>query len=169
MTQQISQRRPKQRKLRIDPHAFLTMIGVLWLILAAAIVISEFRTPASVTITWNTETELGTAGFHILRSESPDGVFEQITPTLISGLGNEFSGAAYEYVDDKVDPGKDYFYKLQEIEVSGNVPEPYYIGPGTSPRFEWWAIVLALISLLTGTALIATGLRGILIKNKRKR
>lgn len=166
MNQQISRQRAQPRKMRIDPHAFLTMIGALWLILAAAIVISEARTPASVTITWNTETELGTAGFHILRSEAPDGQYEQITPTLISGLGNEVTGAAYEYLDDNVQAGIDYFYKLQEVEISGNTPEPYYIGPGASPRFEWWAIVLALISLLAGLALIITGLRGILKRRK---
>ena len=52
---------------------WLIIMGVLWLVLAAAFLVYQLSVPPTVTLEWTTATEINTAGFYIYRSESPDG------------------------------------------------------------------------------------------------
>jgi hypothetical protein len=78
-------------------------------------------TPEAV-ITWTTETETNTAGFHVYRSETQEGDFDQrVTTELIRSKSPDgFTGAEYEFRDPSVEQGKTYFYQLEELETSGN-------------------------------------------------
>lgn len=73
----------------------------------------------SVTLVWATATEIDTAGFNILRSESQDGTFEKINDVLIPGEGGPTQGAQYSYVDDGLQSGVTYWYQLQDVDVTG--------------------------------------------------
>ena len=74
-----------------------------------------------ITLNWKTATEDKNAGFNILRSNSIDGVFEKINSFLIPGNGDTATGSTYSYVDESAEPGKLYFYKLEDIDlVSGS-------------------------------------------------
>lgn len=140
-------------------QALLAFIGVLWLLLGAYILYAQFSRPATIQIEWQTETEFDTAGFNIYRSATPDGEFVQINEQLIPSQADPASGAAYLYVDDKVEAGQTYFYKLEDVEYN-NTRQQHEVIAGEAPAVEIWALILAAISLVLGLALIAMGIKG---------
>jgi hypothetical protein len=73
----------------------------------------------SVTLNWVTETELDTSGFNILRADKKKGVYEPINEALIPSEGSATQGASYKFVDNDVQKGKKYFYKLEDIDMNG--------------------------------------------------
>jgi hypothetical protein len=73
----------------------------------------------SVTLQWTTETEPDNAGFNILRANKENGDYEQINESLIPSEGSDTQGASYEFVDNDVQNGKKYFYKLEDIDLDG--------------------------------------------------
>jgi len=73
-----------------------------------------------ITLNWKTATENNNAGFYILRSASMNSGYERISP-LKPGNGDTATGASYSYVDESAEPGRLYFYKLEDIDlVSGS-------------------------------------------------
>jgi hypothetical protein len=74
----------------------------------------------AVLVTWETATEVDNVGFNLLRSTSADGVYVQLNDTLIpSQSPGAVSGATYTWLDEAVQPGTVYYYKLEAIEVGG--------------------------------------------------
>ena len=71
-------------------------------------------------ITWSTESEVGTAGFHVYRANQEDGPYEKVTQNLIESKGDPFTGGEYEFRDLNVQAGQTYFYQLEELETTGN-------------------------------------------------
>lgn len=109
-----------------------------------------------VVIDWETATESNNAGFNIYRSETKDGEYIQINDTLIPGAGDSVSGSTYNFSDNNVEAGKLYFYKLEDVDNSGNKIMNDTIvsasfgdieiispdnggncGKGMMPKFEW--------------------------------
>jgi len=83
------------------------------------ITLSSFTANAEkkkVVLRWETESEIDNIGFNIMRSEAEDGEFMKINKKLIPAKGSATKGASYKFVDDKVKPGKTYFYKLEDID-----------------------------------------------------
>ncbi len=150
----VSNQRNNQRS-----QALLVFIGILWLLLGAYILYAQFSRPATIEIEWQTETEFDTAGFNIYRSASPEGEFVQINAQLIPSQADPSSGASYRYVDDKVEAGQTYFYKLEDVEYN-NTRQQHESIAGQAPNVEIWALILAAISLVLGLALIAMGIKG---------
>ncbi len=70
-------------------------------------------------LSWETGAEIDTTGFHILRSLTKDGGYARITATLIPSEGGPAQGAKYTFADSDVQPGKTYFYKLEDIDTRG--------------------------------------------------
>ncbi len=139
---------------------WLIFMGALWLLLAAFLLYYQFVQPAAISVEWSTETELQTAGFHLYRSQSPDGKFERVTEKLIPSQGDAVSGAVYTFTDSDVKRGETYYYVLEEIEhnASANRHEEDMFSH-TIPSMAWWAIVLTAVSILAGLALIFMGLQ----------
>ena len=73
-----------------------------------------------VILEWETASEIDTAGFHLWRSETNGGEYARITDYLIPAEGSPSWGAEYEYDDLDVEPGRTYFYKLEDIDYSGD-------------------------------------------------
>jgi hypothetical protein len=74
-----------------------------------------------VALSWETASEVGTAGFNIYRADVSgtdvqDGDFVQVNPALIPAEGDEMVGAAYRFEDDDVTPGRRYAYRIEEVE-----------------------------------------------------
>jgi len=69
-------------------------------------------------LTWRTNSEAGTTGFHVLRAEAVEGSYERITPTEVPAVGGS-EGASYQYRDPSIQPNRRYFFKLQEVTADG--------------------------------------------------
>jgi hypothetical protein len=74
----------------------------------------------SARIRWATSIEIGSKGFHILRSESESFGFERITDAMIPPTGAGSGGAVYTFNDMSVRPNTTYFYKLEEVTAQGS-------------------------------------------------
>ena len=74
--------------------------------------------PDRVVLDWETATEIDNAGFRLWRSESVNGDYVGIDDEMIAAKGDEVTGAAYSY-EDSTDDGAKYFYRLEDIDYSG--------------------------------------------------
>ena len=86
-----------------------------------AITLEYFTAEASgttVTLTWETGTEIDNAGFNLYRATAPDGPWTQINDVLIAAQGDPVSGATYTFLDEGLSPGI-YFYMLESVNTSG--------------------------------------------------
>ncbi len=76
---------------------------------------------AAVHLFWQTATETENLGFHLYRSEGESAEYAQITSQLIPGAGNSDRFRSYSFIDRQVNVGSTYYYKLAEIDFSGNM------------------------------------------------
>ena len=73
-----------------------------------------------VILTWETASEVGTAGFNIYRAEaSSEEAFIQVNAALIPAEGDEVLGASYRYEDYAVSSATQYLYQIEEVEWDG--------------------------------------------------
>ena len=82
---------------------------------------------APVVLSWETASEVGTAGFNVYRADvsnetTDDPSIEQflrVNEELIPAEGDEVLGATYRYEDYAVTPIKRYLYRIEEVEWDG--------------------------------------------------
>jgi hypothetical protein len=91
--------------------------------------------------TWETASEVDTAGFIVYRSQSLDGPFEPIIDTPIPARGDPLVGAAYQYEDRDLVWGQRYYYRLEEVERSDNRILDSQIAEGRAGAGWGWALV----------------------------
>jgi len=84
---------------------------------SAALENSSVTGGKSVKLEWKTAAEINNAGFNILRGRSSTGRYEKINPQLISARRD----GQYVFIDEKVEAGGRYYYKLEDIDRDGNV------------------------------------------------
>lgn len=73
-----------------------------------------------VAVAWETTSEHDTVGFNVWRSTQADAGYVQVNDALIPSVSpGGVSGGAYAFTDQDAVPGTTYYYKLQELEVSG--------------------------------------------------
>jgi hypothetical protein len=97
----------------------LVMLFVVALIVLVVIVVTALTPPPSVIIQWSTASELNTAGFNVYRGENQDGPFTQVNTELIPASTDPLVGGSYVFTDTNVVAGKNYYYKLEDVETSG--------------------------------------------------
>lgn len=136
----------------------LIILGVLWLLMAAAIVVSQLSGNNPIKIEWQTATEVNTAGFNIYRAPSEAGPFTRINPELIPGEGSTVSGASYTFIDENVEAGQTYCYRLEDVELD-NSTQQHEVFCDTVPASGWWAPVTVAFSVIAGMLLLVKGLR----------
>ena len=73
-----------------------------------------------VTLKWTTESEIENLGFNIYRSTKSNVKFLIINDELIQGAGSSSSRHEYEYVDKGLTNEIKYWYKLEDVDYSGN-------------------------------------------------
>jgi hypothetical protein len=73
----------------------------------------------TIFISWKTETEIESAGFNLLRSETEKGEYVKINTSLIPAQGLSIQGTSYAFVDRDVENRKIYYYKLEDIDLNG--------------------------------------------------
>lgn len=70
-------------------------------------------------LTWTTQSEIENLGFNIYRSETSDGPYERINGELIRGAGTTTNAQTYTFVDNRIEPNKTYYYKLEDVSIQG--------------------------------------------------
>ena len=86
---------------------------------SAALATEAISGGQQVRLEWSTGAEMNNAGFHVLRSPTASGRYEKINAELIPAAGD----GNYYFVDANVEAGGKYFYKLQDIDLHGNLTE----------------------------------------------
>ena len=71
------------------------------------------------TARWTTASEANTFAYDVYRSDSEDGKFVRVTKKPVLGNGTTSETHKYEFVDDTIDPCKDYWYYVEEITTAG--------------------------------------------------
>lgn len=87
-----------------------------------AIKISRFSakpTNKGIMVSWETESEVHTAGFNLYRARTGKDNYERINSSLILARGSPTVGAQYSYIDLPPRPGRRWLYKLEEVEQNG--------------------------------------------------
>lgn len=108
------------------------------------VVLSSFTARAEngiVAVEWETASEIGTAGFYLLRRDGKKGEYIQLNDEILPGLLFSIQGGIYRYRDETAVEGSVYQYKLVEAETDGNrrVYGPFTIAireTGTNPADE---------------------------------
>ena len=140
------------------PRSTLIILGILWLLLAVALIVVQLVIPPAVKLEWKTETEFDTAGFNVLRSDFEDGEYSKINQQMIPSTADPSSGAVYQYVDREVAPGKTYYYRLQDVEFDSSIGT-HEIITAQAPTSNWWLALLAISCAVAGVGLVVTGLK----------
>ena len=89
---------------------------------ALPVTLSHFRaehTNAGVVLKWITESEVDNAGFYIHRSETKDGEFAVVNPTMIQGAGTTGERSNYTWTDTTAKPNVAYYYRIEDISHAG--------------------------------------------------
>jgi len=75
---------------------------------------------SSVTLAWETGTEVDNAGFNLYRATAAEGTYTKVNAALIAAEGDPVSGASYSFLDEGLAPGT-YYYKLEDVDLNGVV------------------------------------------------
>ncbi len=73
----------------------------------------------SNTAHWTTASEEENFGYDVYRGDSEKGPFVKLTRQPILGNGTTDETHQYKYVDDSIDPCKDYWYYVESINTDG--------------------------------------------------
>ena len=80
---------------------------------------SAEHTNTGVFLKWTTESEVDNAGFYIYRSETKDGEFKVVTPTMIQGAGTTGERNTYKWTDTTAKPNTVYYYRIEDVSHAG--------------------------------------------------
>jgi hypothetical protein len=69
------------------------------------------------TLRWTTASEVSNFGFDIYRGDTEDGPFTRVTASPIPGAGTTDEPQSYVWVDDAIDPSRDYWYYIESISM----------------------------------------------------
>ena len=86
------------------------------------VTLSHFRaehTNIGVVLKWTTESEVDNAGFYIYRSQTKDGEFKVLNPTMIQGAGTTGERNKYTWTDTTAKPNKVYYYRIEDVSHAG--------------------------------------------------
>ena len=86
----------------------------------------------NVILEWETNSEIGTAGFYLYRFDEKTGKYVNVNGGLIPGLLNAPQGGTYRCIDKGAGTGGTYTYKLVEVEAKGRTHTygPYTVRVG---------------------------------------
>jgi hypothetical protein len=147
-----------KNRLSISATSRSIVLGVIWLLLAVGIAITQLTSGPSIEIAWKTASEFDTAGFNIYRSDRPDEGFQRINDELIHGTADTALGADYIFVDQGIKRGVTYYYRLEDVEYD-NSATLHEIIPGRTDYFEKWALLLIGACLLIGISFLIHAIR----------
>ena len=89
-----------------------------------AVDLVSFKAPGAgpgVTVVWQTGQESGNRGFNLYRAEAAGGAYVKLNGGLIPAASVSGEGRRYEFGDAGAVRGRLYYYKLEDVDVSGSV------------------------------------------------
>jgi len=131
--------------VRLDSRR-ITLLAIGLILAALVVLLISAATPPAVTVEWSTASELNTAGFNVLRSESPSGPFTRLNSEVIPASPDPLVGGSYVYTDTIVTPGQTYYYQLEEVEFGGGTSLQGTVVV-TAPQGTEPIVVIAAISI----------------------
>jgi hypothetical protein len=130
---------------------YIIRIAVPLVYFALGVVMVYVGWRPEITFTWETVSEVDTAGFLLYRSDSLAGPFSPITETPIPAEGDPLVGASYKYKDRDVIWGQRYFYQLEEVERGGNHNTfPQVVDGKAGAGWSWALAAGALLAIVGG-------------------
>lgn len=91
----------------------------------------------NVKLEWTTQTETENLGFYIYRAETENGDFQKLSAELITGAGSSEAEHNYNYIDENVSVGNTYYYKLADVNYSGQVTMHEAVTVSVQPPTEY--------------------------------
>lgn len=105
------------------PHRFLGMVGTV--IVSGTTAPHFFFVAAAeegrVVLRWRVAGNAGRVGFHVLRSTGWEREFVRVNAALVPDRGDPSAEAEYEFIDESVASGTEYFYVLEEVDSTGKL------------------------------------------------
>ena len=126
----------------------MAVVGLIWIV-AGILLVASAKLKPKITILWETETEYGTVGYNVLRSESETGDFTPINRQMIPASQDPLSGGTYSYVDQDIKPEITYYYQLEDIEFDGT-SSTHTLLVATAPSSYPWVTFAAIAIILIG-------------------
>jgi hypothetical protein len=143
--------------LKIRNISWIQAVLAVILLLSAGYLI--FMDIPPVTLSWETASEVGTAGFNIYRADIGSEQFSQVNEGMIPAEGDEMLGAAYSYDDHNVKPAKRYLYRIEEVEWDGTThlyPETEMVRAGLT---RVWRQLEGVILCILAVILLRQGIK----------
>ncbi len=112
----------------------------------------------AVLLSWATASEVNAAGFNIYRAEKRDGPYTQINSQLIPTSFDKVAGAKYQYQDTTVEPGKTYYYQLEDVELGGTIKRHDPVSVNVPGESAFDLNLLLFGSIFVGGVVVAGGL-----------
>lgn len=136
----------------------LGIVVILSLALSGTGLALLFADISPVVVSWETASEVGTAGFNVYRAPLSESAVVRVNPELIPSEGDEMVGAAYRYADDDASlrPWRRYRYQIEEVEWDGSAtlyPEAVVVRAGLPrvwTRVEGGLLIALALVLLWG-------------------
>ncbi len=75
--------------------------------------------PLANVISWTTASEVDNFGFDVYRADAEEGPFARLTEDIIRGAGTTDMPTEYRFVDDAIEPGREYFYYVESVSLDG--------------------------------------------------
>ena len=116
----IKNRKPLLALLRKNPDVKIYLKNIEE---ALPVSLSSFKaeqTTAGVLLKWTTESEVDNAGFYIYRSETKNGEFKVVNPTMIQGAGTTGERNEYTWTDTTAKPNTVYYYRIEDVSHAGD-------------------------------------------------
>jgi hypothetical protein len=132
----------------------LIRVVIILLLFALGVAIVRLGFPSRVVVTWETASEVDTAGFLLYRSDSPASPFSLLTETPVPAQGDPLVGDSYRYVDRDVTWGQRYFYQLEEVERNGARHRfPNVVEGRAGVGWPWALAAGAVLAILGGVGI----------------
>ena len=115
----IKNRKPLFALLRNNPDIKIYLKNI-WEPLPVSL--SSFKavqTADGAVLQWTTESEVENAGFYIYRSQSKDGEFKVVNPTMLQGAGTTGERTEYTWTDTTAKPNTVYYYQIEDVSHAG--------------------------------------------------
>jgi hypothetical protein len=75
--------------------------------------------PLNNTIKWSTASEVDNFGYDVFRGDKEEGPFTRLNAKIIAGAGTVDEPRYYQYVDETIEVGKEYWYYVESVSLAG--------------------------------------------------